>query len=243
MKVSWTMPTLNLLCFFFVTICTARGWLFSTRIFYYLTCECFCNKNNFLYINWPECQSEWKKCCLLFYYRLKRDYHLMLSNMAVLTPVMINIPGYTKRLHRNPDPKVDWYHNQTLNRVRVDCGLKTERKLSLNKWSELFLSLNHTSFRLMFKHLGTRNKQKKFTRGCFMELGRKISRVEESCCVNWNADVYFEQQISALLLVFHQTRRNLSRIHGRWKTRNIDPKLATKQYFATSWLFSRSGCL
>ena len=30
MEVSWTMPTLNLLCFFFVTICTVRGWLFST---------------------------------------------------------------------------------------------------------------------------------------------------------------------------------------------------------------------
>ena len=72
--------------------------------------------------------------------------------------------------------------------------------------------------------------------------------------------VYFEQQILTLLLVFHQTR-NLSTQskstnqctaffqpttnvfvfvvgqvdHVRFKTRNIEPKLATKQCCVTSW--------
>ena len=79
----------------------------------------------------------------------------------------------------------------------------------------------------------------------FSPCAINLSSNKNLCCglkkvvAKSRALVYFEQQILALLLVFHHTH-NLSHNnfpHARWKPGNIDPKPATKQGCATSWGF------
>ena len=97
---------------------------------------------------------------------------------------------------------------------------------------------------------------------CVINLSRNgyICRGLEKIVAISRARVYFEQQILALVFVFHQTRNLLGSTASkstnqcvaflqpativfvarqvdlaRWKTRNIDPKLATEQCSAGSW--------